>query len=79
MQRSREEYAQAYDQFVQVSGKYRAVLEEWDIERAKGRLRFNDDLLKGFKHKEIESKKKVNKIVEAKIKEFQELGKVTAF
>ncbi len=77
MQRTREDHEKAYGQFKEVNEKYQAVLEEWEAERAKGSLRSNDNLLKGFKMKEIESTKKVDEIVEAKIKELQSFGKVT--
>ncbi|KLO16285.1 hypothetical protein SCHPADRAFT_901671 [Schizopora paradoxa] len=76
MQRSREDHEKAYTEFQEVSQKYQAVLDEWEAERAKGKLKSNDNLLKGFKHTQSESSKKVNELVEAKIKEFRDYGKL---
>ncbi len=77
MERTREEHQKAYGQFKEVNERYRAALKEWEAERLKGSLKSNDNLLKGFKMKETESTKKVDDFVQAKMKEFQSLGKVT--
>ncbi|KLO16276.1 hypothetical protein SCHPADRAFT_938044 [Schizopora paradoxa] len=76
LRRSREDHVKAYNEFLQVSEKYRAILEEWEAERTGENSSSLDILSTEFLNSRIKTINKVNELAEVKKREFRDNGKL---